>query len=92
MLPVELLLLMQSINNTQVSCFLPATCVHHEFVCQVIKHPQKLAVQLDDQSLTYSRTICIVFRWLIALILLNRTIMLFLAILSVNVWNEVYQW
>jgi non-ribosomal peptide synthetase component F len=45
--------LMQSLNNTQVLCP-SATCIHHEFVCQVMKHPQKLAVELDDQSLTYS--------------------------------------
>ena len=45
--------LMKSINNTQVSC--PFTsCIHHEFVCQVMKNSQKLAVELDDQSLTYS--------------------------------------
>ncbi|CAF0935758.1 unnamed protein product [Adineta steineri] len=46
-------LLMQSMNNTQVSFSSPLTCIHHEFVCQVMKHPQKLAVELDDQSLTY---------------------------------------
>ncbi|CAF4067907.1 unnamed protein product, partial [Adineta steineri] len=46
--------LMQSINNTQVSfSSSPLTCIHHEFVYQVMKHPQKLAVELDDQSLTY---------------------------------------
>jgi non-ribosomal peptide synthetase component F len=46
-------LLMQSINNTQV-LFPPVSCIHHEFICQVMKHPHKLAVELDDQSLTYS--------------------------------------
>jgi non-ribosomal peptide synthetase component F len=46
-------LLMQSMNNTQV--LLPSmSCIHHEFVCQAMKHRQKLAVELDDQSLTYS--------------------------------------
>jgi non-ribosomal peptide synthetase component F len=46
-------LLMQSMNNTEV--FFPCvSCIHHEFICQVVKHPQKLAVELDDQSLTYS--------------------------------------
>ncbi|CAF1156371.1 unnamed protein product, partial [Rotaria sordida] len=45
-------LLMKSMNNTQVLS--PSvTCIHHEFVHQVMKHPQKLAVELDDQSLTY---------------------------------------
>jgi non-ribosomal peptide synthetase component F len=46
-------LLMQSINNTQV-LFSPASCIHHEFFCQAIKYSQKLAVELDEQSLTYS--------------------------------------
>ncbi|CAF0854016.1 unnamed protein product [Adineta steineri] len=45
-------LLMQSMNNTQVS-FPSSTCIHQVFVCQVMKHPQKLAVELDEQSLTY---------------------------------------
>ncbi|CAF0990604.1 unnamed protein product [Adineta steineri] len=45
--------LMQSLNNTQVSFSSPLTCIHHEFVYQVMKHPQKLAVELDEQSLTY---------------------------------------
>jgi non-ribosomal peptide synthetase component F len=46
-------LLMQSMNNTQV-LFPSVSCIHHEFVQQVMKHSQKLAVELDDQSLTYS--------------------------------------
>ncbi|CAF1419955.1 unnamed protein product [Adineta steineri] len=46
-------LLMQSLNNTQISFSSPLTCIHHEFVYQVMKHPQKLAVELDEQSLTY---------------------------------------
>ena len=46
-------ILMQSMNNTQV-LFPSVSCIHHEFVCQVMKHPQKLAVELDEQSLTYS--------------------------------------
>jgi non-ribosomal peptide synthetase component F len=45
--------LMQSMNNTEV-LFPPVSCIHHEFVSQAMKHPQKLAVELDDQSLTYS--------------------------------------
>jgi non-ribosomal peptide synthetase component F len=46
-------LLTQSMNNTQV--ILPSlSCIHHEFVSQAVKHPQKLAVELDDQYLTYS--------------------------------------
>jgi hypothetical protein len=46
-------LLMQSMNNTQV-LFRSVSCIHHEFVREAMKHPQKLAVELDDQSLTYS--------------------------------------
>ncbi|CAF4177431.1 unnamed protein product, partial [Adineta steineri] len=45
--------IMQSMNNTQISFPSPLTCIHHEFVGQVMKHPQKLAVELDEQSLTY---------------------------------------
>ncbi|CAF0903516.1 unnamed protein product [Adineta steineri] len=45
--------LMQSLNHTQISFSSPLTCIHHEFVYQVMKHPQKLAVELDEQSLTY---------------------------------------
>ncbi|CAF4311925.1 unnamed protein product, partial [Adineta steineri] len=46
--------LIQSLNNTQISfSSAPSTCIHHEFVHQVMKHPQKLAVELDEQSLTY---------------------------------------
>ncbi|CAF4206750.1 unnamed protein product, partial [Rotaria sordida] len=45
-------LLMKSMNNTQV-LFPSMSCIHHEFVHQVMRHPQKVAVELDDQSLTY---------------------------------------
>ena len=45
-------LLIQSLNNTQV-LFPSATCIHHEFVNQAMKYSQKLAVELDEQSLTY---------------------------------------
>ncbi|CAF4108666.1 unnamed protein product [Adineta steineri] len=46
--------LMQSLNNTQLSFSSPLTCIHHEFIYQVMKYPQKLAVELDEQSLTYA--------------------------------------
>ncbi len=45
--------LMQSMSNTQV-LFPPVSCIHQEFVSQAMKHSQKLAVEIDDQSLTYS--------------------------------------
>ena len=51
-LPNERILL-NSMNNTEV-LFPSATCIHHEFIYQVMKHQQKLAVELDEQSLTYS--------------------------------------
>ncbi|CAF1066401.1 unnamed protein product [Adineta steineri] len=47
-------LLMYSMNNTQVSFHSSLTCIHHAFVYQVMRHPQKLAVELDEQSLTYA--------------------------------------
>jgi fengycin family lipopeptide synthetase D len=61
-------LIMQSVNNTEVS-FPPISCIHHEFACQVMKHPQKLAVELDEQSLTYSELLYYV--QLLSLNLLN---------------------
>jgi non-ribosomal peptide synthetase component F len=45
--------LMRSMNHRQV-LFPSVSCIHHEFVTQTVKYPQKLAVELDDQSLTYS--------------------------------------
>ncbi|CAF4144029.1 unnamed protein product, partial [Adineta steineri] len=45
--------LIQSMNSTQVSFPSSLACIHHEFVCPVMKHPQKIAVELDEQSLTY---------------------------------------
>ncbi|CAF1473510.1 unnamed protein product, partial [Adineta steineri] len=45
--------LIQSLNNTQIAFPSAVTCIHHKFVYQVMKHPQKLAVELDEQSLTY---------------------------------------
>ncbi|CAF4171310.1 unnamed protein product, partial [Adineta steineri] len=45
--------LTQSLNNTQIAFPSVPTCIHHEFAYQVMKHPQKLAVELDEQSLTY---------------------------------------
>ncbi|CAF4067597.1 unnamed protein product, partial [Adineta steineri] len=63
--------LMQSLNNTQVSfSSSPLTCIHHEFVYQVMKHPQKLAVELDEQSLTYCELLYYV--QVLSLILLNK--------------------
>jgi fengycin family lipopeptide synthetase D len=67
LLPDETLL-RQSINNTDI--ILPSvTCVHHEFAHQVCQHPQKIAVELDDQFLTYSELLYYV--QLLALDLLN---------------------
>ncbi|CAF4054833.1 unnamed protein product [Adineta steineri] len=62
--------LMQSMNNTQISFSSPLTCIHHEFAYQVMKHPQKLAVELDEQSLTYCELLCYV--QVLSLTLLNE--------------------
>jgi non-ribosomal peptide synthetase component F len=66
-------LLMQSINNTEVS-FPSVSCIHHEFICQVRKHPQKLAVELDNQSLTYAELLHYVE--LLAIYLLNQFVLI----------------
>ncbi|CAF4035172.1 unnamed protein product, partial [Adineta steineri] len=63
-------LLMQSLNNTQVSYSSAVTCIHHEFVSQVMKHPQKLAVELDEQSLTYTELLYYV--QVLSLYLINK--------------------
>ncbi|CAF1216376.1 unnamed protein product [Adineta steineri] len=68
-LPSERLLI-QSLNNTQVSFSSPVTCIHHEFIYQAMKYPQKLAVELDEQSLTYSELLYHV--QVLSLHLLNR--------------------
>ncbi|CAM4852344.1 unnamed protein product, partial [Rotaria magnacalcarata] len=62
--------LMQSLNNTQISFPSPLTCIQHEFVYQVMKHPQKLAVELDEQSLTYCELVYYV--QVLSLTLLNE--------------------
>ncbi|CAF1283980.1 unnamed protein product [Adineta steineri] len=62
--------LMQSLNNTQISFPSSLTCIHHEFVYQVMKHPQKLAVELDEQSLTYCELLYCV--QILSLTLLNE--------------------
>ncbi|CAF4081742.1 unnamed protein product, partial [Adineta steineri] len=62
--------LMQSLNNTQISFSSPLTCIHHEFAYQVMKHPQKLAVELDEQSLTYCELLYYV--QILSLTLLNE--------------------
>ncbi|CAF4029589.1 unnamed protein product, partial [Adineta steineri] len=62
--------LMQSLNNTQISFSSPHTCIHHEFVYQVMKHPQKQAVELDEQSLTYCELLYYV--QILSLALLNE--------------------
>ncbi|CAF1292849.1 unnamed protein product [Adineta steineri] len=62
--------LMQSVNNTRTTFSSPLTCIHHEFVYQVTKHPQKLAVELDEQSLTYCELLYYV--QILSLTLLNE--------------------
>jgi non-ribosomal peptide synthetase component F len=62
-------LLMNSMNNTQV-LFSSLTCIHHLFVNQAIEHSQKLAVELDEQFLTYSELLYYV--QVLSLNLLNK--------------------
>lgn len=45
--------LIESIKNTHL-LLPPPQCMHHNFIYRAIEHPQKLAVELDGQSLTYS--------------------------------------
>lgn len=45
--------LMQGINNTQI-LFPSITCLHHAFAHQMMDYSQKVAAELDDQSLTYA--------------------------------------
>ena len=68
LLPEERLLI-HSINNTTV-LLPPVTCLHYEFICRASKQPQKVAMQLDEQSLTYSELIYYV--QLLALHLLQK--------------------
>ncbi|UJR29563.1 hypothetical protein I4U23_010780 [Adineta vaga] len=65
-------LLLQSLNNTQTISSPVTTehCIHQTFVKQVIKHPQKLAVELDEQSLTYAELLH--SAQILSLYLLNR--------------------
>jgi non-ribosomal peptide synthetase component F len=46
-------LITRSMNHTHLLAT-RGTCVHHEFAWRAMQHPQKLAVELDEQSLTYS--------------------------------------
>ncbi|CAF4666490.1 unnamed protein product [Rotaria socialis] len=62
--------LIESIKNTQL-VFPPPQCMHHNFMHRVIEDPQKLAVELDGQSLTYSELLFYTQR--LALHLLTRS-------------------
>ncbi|CAF3842780.1 unnamed protein product [Adineta steineri] len=95
--------LMQSLNNTQISFPSSLTCIHHEFVYEVMKHPQKLAVELDDQSLTYCELLYYV--QVLSSILLNeyhvfpgevvcqcveRSLSMIIGLLSIEIIGGVY--
>jgi len=62
-------LLMKSMNNTQV-LFPSLICIHQKFVNQAMENPQKLAVELDEQSLTYCELLYYV--QILSLNLLNK--------------------
>ncbi|CAF1479154.1 unnamed protein product, partial [Adineta steineri] len=94
---------MQSMNNTQVSFSSPVTCIHYGFTYQVRKHPQKLAVELDEQSLTYCELLYYV--QVLSLTLLNeyhvfpgevvcqcveRSLSMIIGLLSIEIIGGVY--
>ncbi|CAF4289989.1 unnamed protein product [Rotaria sp. Silwood2] len=54
-LPEEMTLI-QELNNTEV-VFSPFNCVHHEFAYRASEHPQKVALVLDEQYVTYGETL-----------------------------------
>ena len=62
-------LLIQTMNDTHVPTP-PSTCIHHEFASRAMQHPQKLAVELDEQSLTYAELLS--YTQVLALHLLNE--------------------
>jgi non-ribosomal peptide synthetase component F len=66
-------ILIESTNNTQV-LFPFVSCIHYEFVNQTMICSQKLAVELDDQSLTYYELLHYV--QLLSLNLLNNYLVL----------------
>lgn len=68
LLPNEIEII-HDLNNTTYD-YGEINCIHHEFVKQAIEHPQKLAVELDDQSLTYAELLYYV--QLLSLYLLNH--------------------
>lgn len=52
LLPEEVILLDSFISTKTLAS--PVACIQHEFVNRMIEQPQKVAVELDEQSLTYS--------------------------------------
>ncbi|CAF1309824.1 unnamed protein product, partial [Adineta steineri] len=95
--------LMQSLNNTQISLPSPLTCIHHKFVYQVMKHPQKLAVELDEQSLTYNELLFYVHQLALQIInkyniksgdiicqLAERSLSMIIGLLSIEIIGGVY--
>ncbi|CAF4192582.1 unnamed protein product, partial [Adineta steineri] len=95
--------LMQSSNNTQISFSSPLTYTHHEFVYQVMKHPQKLAVELDEQSLTYNELLFYVHQLALQIInkyniksgdiicqLAERSLSMIIGLLSIEIIGGVY--
>lgn len=59
LLPNELHLLTTLNKKAYNSSF---DCIHHAFLRSVEMHPQKMAIELDDQSATYSELLCLVQR------------------------------
>jgi non-ribosomal peptide synthetase component F len=57
----------QSINATGTSVP-PSSCIHNQFIQRSSESPQKISVELDDQSLTYSELLYYVQRLAIVLL------------------------
>ncbi|UJR06583.1 hypothetical protein I4U23_010867, partial [Adineta vaga] len=85
-LPTEQLLV-QSMNNTQIS-FPSVKCIHHEFVSKAMIYSQKLAVELDEQSLTYCELLYYV--QVLSLTLLNEYRVNVIGIMGILMAGGVY--
>ncbi|CAF0886735.1 unnamed protein product [Adineta steineri] len=89
-------ILMESINNTQTLFSSSTHCIQHEFIQQVDKQSQKIAIELDEQSLTYNELLyyaqCLSLEFLtnsnyipsnVVCQCIDRSISMFIGILSI---------
>ncbi|CAF1360890.1 unnamed protein product [Adineta steineri] len=89
-------LLVESVNNTQTLFSSSTHCIQHEFIQQVNKQSQKIAIELDEQSLTYNELLyyaqCLSLEFLtnsnyipgnVACQCIDRSISMFIGMLSI---------